>query len=118
MMMASGEKRRSTKKLVAVLVFLAVTVAFATAATADSNVKDRKGVPTFVTGALGKLPRNDAKAAKDFLQGQRDLLKMTGTEDFDVVSTLVDKLGQNHVKLRESLHGLPVIGAEYVIHSD
>ncbi len=118
MMMASGEKRRSTKKLVAVLVFLAVTVAFATAATADSNVKDRKGVPTFVTGALGKLPRNDAKAAKDFLQGQRDLLKMTGAEDFDVVSTLVDKLGQNHVKLRESLHGLPVIGAEYVIHSD
>jgi Zn-dependent metalloprotease len=94
---------------------------FATTALADAEVKDRdkKGVPTFVTGSVGKLTRNDAAAAKEFLKAQKDLLKMTGTEDFEVLASIPDeKLKQSHFKLRESLRGLPVIGAEYIVHAD
>jgi Zn-dependent metalloprotease len=112
--------RRRT--LVSILVCLAVMLSFAPASVAQRNAiikdQDHKGVPTFVTGMLGKLARNDAKAAKDFLKAQRELLMMTGTEDFEVVGALDDKLGQSHVKLRETLRGLAVIGAEYVVHYD
>lgn len=99
------------------------TVAFAKSPVADSNVKingqDDNGVPTFVTGDLGKVAPGQAdKAAKDFLKAQKHLLHMIGTEDFDTKSTTRDALGQTHVKFQETLRGLPVFGAEYVIHSD
>ncbi len=57
--------------------FFIVTLLFAAAAMAAVDIKDRdrKGVPSFVTGSLGKLARTDAAAAKDFLKAQRELLK-------------------------------------------
>jgi Zn-dependent metalloprotease/cytochrome c556 len=111
------------KKVFAAILCLISTVALAKSPVAESKIKindsDAKGVPTFVTGALGQLPAGlpDA-AAKGFLKSQKALLHMAGSEDFDAVSTNRDSLGQTHVKFQETLRGLPVVGAEYIVHSD
>jgi vibriolysin len=110
------------KRLLTASILLAATVAFAKNPV-DSRIQikgaDHNGSPTFITGELGKLPPGQAdKAAKDFLKAQRDLLDLAGTEDFDVASVNHDALGQTHVKLRETIKGLPVFGGEYIVHSD
>ncbi|HEX8155140.1 MAG TPA: M4 family metallopeptidase, partial [Thermoanaerobaculia bacterium] len=111
------------KRSLAAMVFLVATVAFAKDPVNDSHVKikdsDERGVPTFVTGELGQLaPGSAAQSAKAFLKTQKALLKMQGTEDFDVLSSSKDSLGQTHVKMRQTLRGLPVVGAEYIVHAD
>jgi Zn-dependent metalloprotease len=111
------------KKLIAVVAFLCSTVALAKNPVADSKIKihdqDHNGVPTFVSGELGALGAGAPdKAAKDFLKSQREMLHQTGAEDFDAVSTIKDALGQTHVKFQEKYRGLPVVGAEYIVHSD
>jgi vibriolysin len=111
------------KKLITLLACLVTTVALAKNPVADSKVKvhdqDPNGVPTFITGELGSLGSGAKdKAAKDFLKSQRELLHMSGAEDFDAVSTITDSLGQTHVKFQEKYRGLPVVGAEYIVHAD
>lgn len=109
------------KKALATVLFLVSSVAFAKNDNSAIRVNDQdhKGTPTFVTGELGKLGAGSVdKAAKDFLKSQKALLRQTGNEDFDVVSSTKDNLGHSHVKMQETLRGLPVVGAEYIIHSD
>lgn len=111
------------KKVLATVLLLVLVSTTAFAKDNETRIKvndqDHKGVPTFVTGELGKLAAGSLdKAAKAFLKSQKALLKQMGTEDFDVVSTHKDHLGRSHVKMQQTLRGLPVIGAEYIIHSD
>jgi Zn-dependent metalloprotease len=111
------------KKLITLLAFLCSTAVLAKSPVAESKLKvhdqDANGVPMFVTGELGSLPGGPKdKAAKAFLKAQRDLLHMSGQEDFEVLASFTDELGQNHTKFRETYRGLPVVGAEYVVHSD
>jgi Zn-dependent metalloprotease len=110
------------KKLLSAALLLTATLAFAKNPT-ETKVKihdqDSNGNPTFITGDMGKLgPGSADKAAKDFLKSQKDLLNLAGSEDFDLRSVEKDSLGQTHVKFQESLKGLPVFGAEYIVHSD
>jgi vibriolysin len=110
------------KSLVAALL-LSATMAFAKNPSSETKIhvkdSDAKGVPTFVTGELGSLGAGSAeKAAKDFLKSQRALLGGAGTEDFEAIGTVRDNFGHTHVRLQERLRGLPVIGAEYIVHSD
>lgn len=110
------------KKLLVILAFT-TTVALAKSPVSDSKIKihdqDPNGVPTFVTGDLGSLGSGQKdKAAKDFLKAQRELLHQSGVEDFDAVASVTDHLGQTHIKLQEKYRGLPVIGAEMIVHAD
>jgi Zn-dependent metalloprotease len=110
------------KKLLSAALLLTATLAFAKNPT-ETKIKihdqDGNGNPTFVTGDMGKLgPGSADKAAKDFLKSQKDLLNLAGTEDFDLRGIEKDNLGQTHVKFQETLKGLPVFGAEYIVHSD
>ncbi|MEA2327995.1 MAG: bacillolysin [Thermoanaerobaculia bacterium] len=110
------------KKLLSAALLLTATLAFAKNPT-ETKIKihdqDSNGNPTFVTGDMGKLgPGSADKAAKDFLKSQKDLLNLAGSEDFDLRGVEKDNLGQTHVKFQETLKGLPVFGAEYIVHSD
>lgn len=106
------------KLLAATFITLLATVSFANNGFSVQEL-DQKGVPTFVTGNLGKVAAGaPGQAAKDFLKAQKQLLHMTGTEDFDVASITRDSLGQTHVKLQQTLNGLVVYGGEYVVHTD
>lgn len=111
------------KKLLSAALLLTATMAFAKNPSSESkiNIKDSdaKGVPSFVTGDLGKLGAGaPGKAAKDFLKSQRGLLGGAGTEDFEAIGSTKDNFGHTHVRLQERLRGLPVIGAEYIVHAD
>jgi len=110
------------KKLLTATLLLTATVAFARNPASESKVtikdSDAKGTPSFVTGELGKLNGAGDKAAKDFLKAQKQLLRLNGIEDFDAKGSWKDSLGQTHTKFQETMHGLPVVGAEYIIHSD
>ncbi len=109
------------KKLLPILL-LCATAALAKDATrmVIVNEIDAKGVPTFVTGQLGRLATGSIEtASRDFLRGQAtEILKMDSGEDFQAIGRHRDELGQNHVRLQERVNGLPVIGAEYIVHSD
>lgn len=109
------------KKLLPILL-LCATAALAKDATRIVIVKDvdAKGVPTFVTGQLGRLATGSIEvASRDFLRGQStEILKMDSGEDFHPMGSYRDELGQSHVRLQERVNGLPVIGAEYIVHSD
>jgi Zn-dependent metalloprotease len=111
------------KKLLAAGLLLTATMAFAKNPSTETKIKvhdtDHNGVPTFVTGELGQLGAGSPeKAAKDFLKSQRALLKAAGTEDFEAIGTYKDGRGETHVRLQQRLRGLPVVGAEYIVHSD
>lgn len=111
------------KKMISAALLLTATMAFAKNPASESkiNIKDSdaKGVPSFVTGELGQLGAGATdKAAKDFLKSQRGLLGGAGSEDFEAIGTTKDNLGHTHVRLQERLRGLPVIGGEYIVHSD
>jgi Zn-dependent metalloprotease len=111
------------KKLLAATLLLSATVAFAKNPAQETKIKihnaDHKGVPTFVTGELGQLGAGATdKASKAFLKNQAALLQMVGTEDFEPLATFQDGKGDTHVRLQERLRGLPVVGAEYIVHSD
>jgi Zn-dependent metalloprotease len=110
------------KKLAAILL-LSATVAFAKNPVSETRAHikdvDAQGAPTFVTGDLGTLnPGQAKKSAVEFLKAQKDLLKLTGSEDFEAVSETTDELGQKHIKLQQKLRGLTVVGAEYIVHAD
>ncbi|HEX8408931.1 MAG TPA: M4 family metallopeptidase [Thermoanaerobaculia bacterium] len=110
------------KKLLVATLLLTATMAFAKNPTESKvHVKDTdaNGVPTFVTGELGQLGAGATnKAAADFLKGQRGLLGGAGTEDFEAIGSTKDNFGHTHVRLQQRLRGLPVYGAEYIVHAD
>ncbi len=111
------------KKVFSFALTLIATVAMAKPPATNPNFSitgvDHKGTPTFISGNLGNIGagHNDA-SAKAALKGQKDLLKMTGSEDFDTLSVTKDSLGQTHYKYQQTLKGLPVVGAEYIVHVD
>jgi len=109
------------RTLMTACLLLTATMAFAKSPVAESKLavkdQDDHGVPTFVTGDFGKIDKS-AAAAKALLKSQKDLLQMTGREDFDATSTVIDGLGQTHIRFAENLRGLRVVGAEYIVHAD
>ena len=95
------------KKLLTVLFLLSATVALAQNRLMDKEVRvhnlDTNGVPTFVTGELGRLlgPGTVESTSRAFLRSRTDLLPMDGSEDFQAAGTIKDELGQTHVKMQE-----------------
>lgn len=110
------------------LLILATMLLSATVASAQNDVEtkirvrkqmDESGTLSFITGNLGRLPAGAPEAAaKAFLKSRGELIRATGREDFEVVDAVRDDFGQTHVRLQERINGLPVVGAEYIVHAD
>lgn len=58
------------------------------------------------------------QAAQAFLRQNAHLFQGTGREDFVVTKVQRDELGQVHVRTQEMINGMPVIGAELVLHAN
>jgi vibriolysin len=101
---------------------LPILLLCATAAVAQNRLVVRdidSNRESFVAGPLGRLGAGGVEqASRNFLRSQTALLRIDGSEDFEPVRSLRDELGQTHVRLQERVNGLPVIGAEYIVHSD
>jgi len=108
------------KKIFATMMLLTATIAVAQdQRPIRARAVDESGVPSFISGRLGRLEAgNERASAREFMNSQKHLLQATGTEDFEATATLRDDLGQTHVRLQQRLNGLPVVGAEYIVHAD
>lgn len=110
------------KKLIAIALLLTATAAFGRNDVADKSNLKRTFVPggtEYIEGNIGKLPPGQAKkAAKALLESKKDLLGLNRDDSFEAIGEFTDNLGQNHVRLQQRFRGLPVVGAEYIVHSD
>lgn len=110
--------------LVAAALVLSLVAVPATAAdleqmNAEVLSRDVNDLPTFVRGELGALQgKNRRLAAMDYVQA---LLPKSfgalGTERMVATSIQRDALGTFHVRLRQEIAGLPVIGGELIVHA-
>ena len=113
------------KKLLIVTFLLSATVALAQDRCADRGENrvrdlDRNGVPTFVTGDLGKLlgPGTVESSARAFLRSQD---RHSADERQRGLRADGDAPGRARPDAHQdagALNGLPVFGAEYIVHAD
>jgi Zn-dependent metalloprotease len=80
---------------------------------------DGNGVPTFIVGKLGFVGKGDIVGESfHYLQGIRHVFQAAGDEDFAPISATVDPQGYSHAKFQQYINGLPVVGAEMVVHTN
>jgi len=83
--------------------------------------RDDHGTPTFIVGSLGSLdPAKDlGEEAIAFLeQFSAREWKATGKEELSVLRLNRDQLGYVHVRIQQRIHGLPVVGAQAIVHAN
>src|SRR5687768_10243304 len=111
------------KKLLAAVILMTATAAFGQFNNMEDLARMERqsisGGGEYIQGRLGKLGagRIDV-AAKNFLEQKKNLLDAEGSETFEPVGEFADDLGQTHVRLQQRINGLPVVGAEYIVHAD
>lgn len=83
------------------------------------------GVPAFVAGRFpsgataGTLADDPLGAALNFLRRHRDAFGITVPEqEFALLRADVDRPGMTHVRLQQNYRGVPVLGAELLVHFD
>ncbi|HEX6640786.1 MAG TPA: M4 family metallopeptidase [Thermoanaerobaculia bacterium] len=112
------------KKLIAAVILMTATVAFGQNDVQDERMLKVQRMPVrggleYITGDLGKLPAGKPMvAAQSFMEAKKGLLAATRDETFSPIAEFADEMGQTHVRLQQYLHGLPVVGAEFIVHSD
>ena len=103
------------------IVLLAVLLVPALAA-ADARVLGTaaNGVPSFVTGDLGRIDVGRAGAsAKDSLRGiLMSHFDAVGDEEMEFLRSRSDAVGNLHLRFQQTYNGLPVVGAQMVLHAD
>jgi Zn-dependent metalloprotease len=68
---------------------------------------------------LGQVNRAAVRdGAVTFARGYAGLRGAAGSEDFSARKSQRDELGQVHVRISQSIAGLPVVGAEMIVHVD
>lgn len=105
----------------AAMLLLVTTFAFAgpgNPGRSDVKVHGRSetGVPSFVTGKLGRMASPQAAIA--VLKANGDLFDGVGNEEFVVRGSRVDERGESHVRLQQFHAGLKVVGGDMVVHAD
>jgi vibriolysin len=107
----SGERKKRTmrKLLVAPMILLTASVAFGESIFMH-NVNERA-----TPGAQNQGKVDGREAARQFLLTK---VKGNGQEDFVASQTTEDNLGQVHYKFQQTIKGLPVYGAEMIVHVD
>ena len=107
------------KTLIATMMLLTATIAVAQDQRPMRARSIDEGGLSFVTGDLGQLRAgSEAASARAVINSQKHLLGASGSEDFEATGIVRDELGQTHVRLQERINGLPVVGAEYIVHAD
>jgi vibriolysin len=79
---------------------------------------DHKGVPAFLEGKLSARAASDpVAAAAKALNSHRDAFRAGMNDDFAFSGRKEkDQLGQDHVRMQQTFHGLPVVGGELIVH--
>ncbi len=84
-----------------------------------ASIEDATGLPSWVSGDLGRLPRGvRGTAAVAYLRTLSSTFKIGSADDFRVTRVFTDQLGETHVRLHQYHDGLPVDGADLYLHLD
>lgn len=76
-----------------------------------------KGIPRFITGKLSDKAVKNSREAVEFLISKNDMFKLDKA-DYAVSKVKKDELGMQHFKTYQTSDGIPVYGAEMIIHTD
>lgn len=79
---------------------------------------DDSGIPTVITGRLGHVGFGpvERSAHRFVARLVRPLFRGTGEETFRTLRVGRDKEGFTHLRMEQELRGLPIVGAELVLH--
>ena len=85
----------------------------------DQVLAAADGVPVFLSGDLGMMPKGEVRAAAaEFLRGAGPVFRMSEDSELEPVRSRGDELGMVHVRFQQYLHELPVVGGELTVHAD
>ena len=85
----------------------------------DQVLAGADGVPVFLAGDLGLMPKGEPRAAAaEFLRGAGPVFRMSADSELEPVRSRGDELGMVHVRFQQYLHELPVVGGELTVHAD
>jgi len=71
---------------------------------------------TYIEGKFQTKLRPDNMSVVNFLQKKRAAFNLNESSDFKVLNTFSDDIGFNHSKVQQMYKGVPVHGAEMIIH--
>ena len=86
--------------------------------------RDDQGRPMIIAGKLKQKYQGNARLsaegqAKQYLSAVKGVLNIKNPEnEFLFKNSEIDELGQNHIYLQQSYQGLPVYGAEVILHTE
>ena len=85
----------------------------------DVNVqaKTEKGAPSFIHGDLGKINASPTAFSIKGLLAASSQYALNGNEGFAIKEQWIDKLGKQHLRLNQTINGLPVYGTSLTVHS-
>ena len=84
----------------------------------DINIQTtEKGTTSFIKGDLGKINAAPSSMAIKQLLTSNSHYALNGNEDFSVKEQWLDKLGKQHLRLNQTINGLPVYGTSLIVHS-
>ena len=83
----------------------------------DAAWSEARDVPVFLSGELrAASSAQPAAIAEAFLDEQTALLRVSGPVDFAITRVKQDDAGTSHVRVMQEVSGVPIFGAESVVH--
>ncbi|AIF42961.1 peptidase M4 [Virgibacillus sp. SK37] len=82
--------------------------------------KDSNGTtaPTFVSGKLSGEPVKGVRDIKQYINSKKDLYQLNPETELSFVKKSKDELGMTHYEFIQSVHGIPVYGAKFNVHTN
>jgi bacillolysin len=81
-------------------------------------MKKEKNSPMFLSGKLSKDKVKNEKSVKEFLKANKELFEVNPHTDLTLLGKTTDELGITHYKFSQSVKGVPVDGAIFVVHAN
>lgn len=77
----------------------------------------KRGIPSFVSGELSGKPVKTKDDVLNFLQQNRDLFNLNAGQ-FKITKVQKDRLGMTNYRTQQTVDGIPVYGAEWLVHTN
>ncbi len=82
-----------------------------------ASIEAATNQPSWIEGDLGVLPRGErVTAARVYMSRVAPAFRLGQEDGFEPVRVVRDELGLTHIRLRQTHAGLPVDGAEVILH--
>lgn len=75
-------------------------------------------VPSFISGKLSEGTYLSKKDVLAFLDSNKQLFPFEASKHLTLIKTQKDKLGMTHYVFNQSINGVPIDGARFIVHTD